>query len=76
MRFTKSNIERLTESLTKMERFYSYKFEVEKSDIAFIIKGCKIYVLINGQLKEALTVKALENNVIDETELVITHGKY
>lgn len=76
MKFTKSNIERLTESLTKMQRFYAYKFESNKEDVAFIIKGCKIYVLIDGPLKEALTVKALENNVIDETELVITHGKY
>lgn len=76
MRFTKSNIERLTESLIKLERFYAYKFLVPKQDVAFVIKNRIIYVMVEGHLKESITIKALENNVIDEAELVITHGKY
>lgn len=80
MKFTPANIENLASCFDKMQRYFAFKYEVKKDKIAFVIKGHGIHVMVDGNMKESLTVQALRNLAInDETgELinVTTPRKY
>lgn len=75
MYFTKQNIENLASSLDKMQRFFAYKYEVPKADIAFIIKGQAINVLVDGKLKETLIPATLAICGVDEETSTITKNR-
>lgn len=76
MRFTKSNIERLTESLTKIERFFAYKYLVERAEIGIVVRSGVIHIMVEGKLKEKFLPQSLEGCEINESLLEVTKGKY
>jgi hypothetical protein len=66
MKFTKPNVENLASCLDKMQRFFAYKYEVPKADIAFVIKGHTLNVMVDGKLKETILPSGLLICAIDE----------
>lgn len=71
MKFTTSNIENMISVMTKTERYFAYKYQVEKENVALIIKGKAIHVLIDGKVKESITPKHLLVLGIDEQNLSV-----
>ena len=76
MKFSKQNIENLAGCLTKMERFFAFKYEIPRSDVGFVIKGNSINVMIEGKLRETIIPKGLEHCSLNEETGLVTKGKY
>lgn len=51
MKFYATNIQNLASMLNKMQRYYAFKYEVPLNDIAFVIKGLNINIMVDGKLK-------------------------
>ena len=66
MKFTLSNIENFKSNVDKIERYFAYKYEVSKDEVALIIKGKNIHVLIDGKLMESIRPDQLLSFGIDE----------
>jgi len=66
MKFYLTNIQNLASCLDKMQRFFAYKYEVPKADIAFVIKGHTINIMVDGKLKETILPSGLLICGIDE----------
>lgn len=66
MKFYKTNIDNLVQMLDKMQRYYAYKYEMPKGDIAFVIKGQVINVMVQGKLTESVLPSTLIHLFIDE----------
>jgi len=76
MKFTPTNIENLAIVLDKMQRFFAYKYEISKEEVAFVIKGHSINIMIEGKLRETIIPKCLDNFYMKETTGEIVKGKY
>lgn len=74
MKFSPNNIQNLASSFDKMQRYFAFKYEVKKEHIAFVIKGHGIHVMVNGNMKESLTVQALRNLAINDETGELTKG--
>ncbi len=66
MRFTKTNIAGLISQLEKLERYYAYKYEVAKADVAIIVNCGHLHILISGKAKEKIHPSTIESLFIDE----------
>jgi hypothetical protein len=75
MKFTPKDSIELEIMLNKLGRYFAYKYEVEKSVVAFVMKGKGIYVMVGGQLKESIIPRELINLRIYEEAGVIKKTK-
>lgn len=71
MQFRPHQIKYFIETMAKLERYFAYKYEVEKHLVGFVLRGQSVHVMISGKLTESLTPMQFSKLKIDEQTLTI-----
>lgn len=70
MKYKKEEAQAIQSAFLKIQRVYAYKYEVPKSDVSILFNESTFHIMVNGKLKESVTM-----NTIREIDINESNGK-